>query len=226
MRHDVIEELVAKHIPERAYAEQWDVDGLAAAVKAQLNLDLPIQEWSKEEGIADEEIRERIEQAADEMMAKKASRFGPDLMRAVEKQMLLQSLDYLWREHLSKLDHLRSVVGFRGYGQRDPLNEYKTEGFELFQAVLTTLRRSVTGQLSHVEIAERPPEPARPAMEAHHVDPVTGEDEVPGDTGLIAGAQKSRRQPDDPSTWGKVGRNELCPCGSGKKFKQCHGVLV
>ena len=159
MRHEVVEEIVTKFIPERAYAEQWDVDGLTNAVRAQLNLDLPIAEWAKEEGIADEEIRERIEKASDELMAKKVARFGPDLMRAVEKQVLLQTLDHLWREHLATLDHLRSVIGFRGYAQRDPLNEYKTEGFELFQALLANLRRAVTGQLAHVEIQQRPPEP-------------------------------------------------------------------
>ena len=148
-----------KFIPERAYAEQWDMEGLADAVKAQLGLDLPVQDWAKEEGIADEEIVERLTKAADEHMAKKASRFGPEIMRAVEKQVLLQTLDHLWREHLATLDHLRSVVGFRGYAQRDPLNEYKTEGFELFQTLLTSLRRAVTGQLSHVEMQQRPAPP-------------------------------------------------------------------
>ena len=232
MRHEVIDELVAKHIPERAYAEQWDVDGLAQAVRAQLNLDLPIKDWAQEEGIADDEIRERITTAADEMMAKKAARFGPELMRAVEKQMLLQTLDHLWREHLATLDHLRSVVGFRGYGQRDPLNEYKTEGFELFQTMLAGLRRAVTGQLAMVELAQRPPaELTPPAGEPHHFDPLTGEDEM----ALLEEAAydeaepaplRPARDPQKPSTWGKVGRNEACPCGSGKKFKQCHGVLV
>ena len=179
MRHDVVDEIVSKHIPERAYAEQWDVDGLSEAVKTQLGLDLPIKDWTAEEGIADEEIRERIQKASDEMMAAKAVRFGPDIMRAVEKQVLLQTLDHLWREHLATLDHLRSVIGFRGYAQRDPLNEYKTEGFELFQTLLAGLRRAVTGQLSHVEIQQRPPAPP-PSLpgEAHHINATTGEDEM------------------------------------------------
>jgi preprotein translocase subunit SecA len=230
MRHEVIEELVTKHIPERAYAEQWDVAGLAGAVKAQLGLDLPIEEWAKEEGIADDEIRERIIEKADELMAAKAARFGPELMRAIEKQVLLQTLDHLWREHLATLDHLRSVIGFRGYAQRDPLNEYKTESFELFQHMLAALRRAVTGQLAHVEIQQRPapqPPPAAGLMQAHHVDATTGEDEMATTAPAAAAAPtRSRRNPRDPSTWGKVGRNETCPCGSGKKYKQCHGAVV
>jgi preprotein translocase subunit SecA len=230
MRHEVVEEIVAKFIPERAYAEQWDVDGLTTAVKAQLNLDLPIKDWAAEEGIADEEIRERIEKASDELMAKKVARFGPDLMRAVEKQVLLQTLDHLWREHLATLDHLRSVIGFRGYAQRDPLNEYKTEGFELFQALLGNLRRAVTGQLAHVEIQQRPPEPPpAPIGEAHHIDPNTGQDQMADGVPVAARAQlqaREKRDPKNPSTWGKVGRNEPCPCGSGKKYKQCHGMVL
>jgi preprotein translocase subunit SecA len=229
MRQEVVEELVAKHIPERAYPEQWDVDGLAEAVKAQLGVDLPIADWAKEEGIADDEIRERVMSAADDLMARKAAKFGPELMRAVEKQVLLQTLDHLWREHLATLDHLRSVVGFRGYAQRDPLNEYKTEGFELFQTMLASLRRAVTGQLAHVEIQQRPAEPQPgPMGEAHHLDPLTGEDEMAMfDSDFDAPPPRpSVRDPNNPSTWGKVGRNEPCPCGSGKKFKQCHGMLV
>jgi preprotein translocase subunit SecA len=155
-------------------------------------------------------------------------------MRAVEKQVLLQTLDHLWREHLATLDHLRSVVGFRGYAQRDPLNEYKTEGFELFQAMLASLRRGVTGQLAHIEIQQRPPEPPPPPHgEAHHLDPVTGEDEMAlsdGGFGAIgnssAAALRANRDPQNPATWGKVGRNEPCPCGSGKKYKQCHGAVL
>ena len=227
MRHEMVEELVSKFIPERAYPEQWDVAGLTEAAKAQLNVDLPIAEWAKEEGIADEEIRERINKAADEHMARKAAKFGPELMRAVEKQVLLQTLDHLWREHLATLDHLRSVVGFRGYGQRDPLNEYKTEGFELFQALLSGLRRAVIGQLSHVEVQQRPA-PLSPAVgEEHHIDPLTGEDEMEfaGDEFSLPPAEQLR-EPGNPSTWGKVGRNEPCPCGSGKKYKQCHGMVM
>jgi preprotein translocase subunit SecA len=191
-------------------------------------LDLPVGEWAKEEGIADEEIRERIKTAADELMARKASKYGPELMRMVEKQILLQTLDHLWREHLATLDHLRSVIGFRGYAQRDPLNEYKTEGFELFQTLLASLRRAVIGQLTHVEVQQRPPSPlSPPAGEAHHFDPLTGEDEMELlEQEFATAPERPSRDPANPSTWGKVGRNEPCPCGSGRKYKQCHGAVL
>jgi preprotein translocase subunit SecA len=224
MRQEVVDQLVARFIPERAYPEQWDTTGLAEAVRTQLGLELPVADWAKEEGIADDEIRERITKASDEHMARKAARFGPDLMRAVEKQVLLQTLDHLWREHLATLDHLRSVVGFRGYAQRDPLNEYKTEGFELFQTLLASLRTAVITQLAHVEVQQRPADPAPMFGEAHHIDPLTGEDEMTAFT--VPDRVQPGRDPANPSTWGKVGRNESCPCGSGKKFKQCHGVLA
>jgi preprotein translocase subunit SecA len=152
-------------------------------------------------------------------------------MRAVEKQVLLQSLDHLWREHLATLDHLRSVIGFRGYGQRDPLNEYKAEGFELFQALLANLRRTVTGQLAHVEVQERPAAPPPvPEGQPHHFDATTGEDEMAmangDDSGSARLAARPKRDASNPASWGKVGRNEACPCGSGKKYKQCHGAVV
>ncbi len=230
MRHEVAEEMVAQFIPEKAYAEQWDVDGLDEAVKAQLALDVPVKDWAAEEGIADEEIRSRIIEASDELLAKKATRFGPDLMRAVEKQILLQTLDHLWREHLATLDHLRSVIGFRGYGQRDPLNEYKAEAFELFETMLANLRRNVSGQLAHVEIQERPPEPPPLSRGApQQVNAETGGDEMAALDGPVPperASAKPKRDPSNPATWGKVGRNERCPCGSGKKYKQCHGAVV
>jgi preprotein translocase subunit SecA len=221
MRHGVIDDMVSAHIPEHAYAEQWDAAGLANEARDVLGLDLPVVEWAKEEGIADEEIRERIKNASDQAMAAKAARFGPDVMRHIEKALVLQTLDGLWREHISTLDHLRQVVGLRGYGQRDPLNEYKTEAFELFQALLGRLRKVVTGQLAHVELVHADPAPPTlPEMEGHHQDPFTGEDdfEIEAAQELPPGAD-----PKDPSTWGKVSRNALCPCGSGKKFKHCHG---
>ncbi|MDI6025741.1 preprotein translocase subunit SecA [Corticibacterium sp. UT-5YL-CI-8] len=234
MRQDVVEELVAKHIPETAYAEQWNVAGLKQDVLQYLNLDLPVEEWAAEEGIAEEDIRERIMQAADAAAADRAERFGPEVMAYVERSVVLQTLDMLWREHLVNLDHLRSVVGFRGYAQRDPLNEYKSEAFELFQSMLGNLRQAVTSQLMRVELvrqaAEAPP-PEAPETFGHHIDETTGEDEF-GESGNIDIQQDARvvapedRDPNDPSTWGKVGRNETCPCGSGKKFKHCHGAFV
>lgn len=233
MRHDVIEDLVSKHIPENAYAEQWDVAGLKEGVIQHLNLDLPIEEWAKEEGIAEEEVRDRITAEADKAAADRAERFGPEVMTYVERSVVLQTIDHLWREHLVNLDHLRSVVGFRGYAQRDPLNEYKGEAFELFQAMLGNLRQAVTAQLMRVELvrqaADAPP-PEAPEMHGHHIDGTTGEDDF--GEGSVAVLEDSRvvaaedRNPNDQSTWGRVGRNEACPCGSGKKYKHCHGSFA
>jgi preprotein translocase subunit SecA len=248
MRHSVVEELVAKHVPANAYPEQWDVTGLDAAVREILTIDPPVQNWAKEEGITDEDVRERIIRQADEWMARKVAKWGPEVMRYVEKSILLQTLDHLWREHLVMLEHLRQVIGLRGYGQRDPLNEYKAEAFSLFEAMMVHLREAVTGQLMRVEIVQQPPaEEATklPYMEAHKVDPATGEDELAiasaplapmlvgngqglqsaGHAGAQIGAQ-AERNPKDPASWGKVGRNEACPCGSGKKFKHCHGKFA
>ena len=233
MRHSVIEDLVAKHIPANAYAEQWDVAGLDTALREVLTLDLPVKDWAKEEGIADEEVRERVLRRADEHMASKVAKWSPDVMRYVEKSILLQTVDHLWREHLVMLEHLRQVIGLRGYGQRDPLNEYKAEAFSLFEAMMARLREVVTGQLMRVEIVQQPPaeEPSNlPYMEAHKVDPATGEDEMaPALAPMLAGngnGAQTARNANDPTSWGKVGRNEACPCGSGKKFKHCHGKFA
>lgn len=226
MRHAFIEDLVTKHVPEHAYAEQWDTAGLKDELKRVLDLDLPVDDWAKEEGIADEELLTRIENRADEHMAAKVAQWGPDVMRYVEKTILLQTLDHLWREHLIMLDHLRQVIGLRGYGQRDPLQEYKTEAFNLFQEMSAHLREAVTAQLMRVEIV--PPEqeaPMLPAMEAHKFDPNTGEDEMALASVTLApqATDAALRDPKNPASWGKVGRNEDCPCGSGKKYKHCHG---
>ncbi|TMJ23049.1 MAG: preprotein translocase subunit SecA, partial [Alphaproteobacteria bacterium] len=234
MRHAAVEDLVAKHVPENAYPEQWDTKGLQEELNHVLNLDLPVTEWAKEEGIADEELLSRIERRADEHMAAKVAQWGADVMRYVERSILLQTLDHLWREHLAMLDHLRNVIGLRGYGQRDPLNEYKAEAFNLFEAMSTNLREAVTGQLMRVEIKAAPPDEAAslPYMEAHKIDPSTGEDELAlaragAETlarhGITSEKPASERRPADPTSWGKVGRNEACPCGSGKKYKHCHG---
>jgi preprotein translocase subunit SecA len=227
MRHDFIDDIVAKHVPEHAYAEQWDVAGLKEELTRVLGVDLPVDEWAKEEGIADEELLTRIEQRVDEHMAAKVAQWGPDVMRYVEKTILLQTLDHLWREHLIMLDHLRQVIGLRGYGQRDPLQEYKSEAFGLYEAMTAHLREAVTAQLMRVEIV--PPEeqqPVLPAMEAHKFDPNTGEDEMAFANVSLApapNANAASRDPKNPSSWGKIGRNEDCPCGSGKKYKHCHG---
>jgi len=229
MRHAFVEDVVAKHVPEHAYAEQWDTVGLREELKRVLDVELPVDEWAKEEGIADEQLLARIEQRVDEHMAAKVAQWGPDVMRYVEKTILLQTLDHLWREHLIMLDHLRQVIGLRGYGQRDPLQEYKSEAFSLFEAMIAHLREAVTAQLMRVEIV--PPEdqqPELPRMEAHKLDPNTGEDEMAFANVSLApaaatAAALAARDPQNPATWGKVGRNEDCPCGSGKKYKHCHG---
>ena len=231
MRHALVDDIVSKHVPEGVYPEQWDVVGLKEELQRVLALDLPVDQWAKEEGIADEEIIERIEKRVDEHMAAKAAQWGPDVIRYVEKTLLLQTLDHLWREHLIMLDHLRQVIGLRGYGQRDPLQEYKSEAFNLFETMIAHLREAVTAQLMRVEIV--PPEEPQPLppMQAHHADPNSGEDElafaqaslVPQVTAGAAAAVATARDPKNPASWGKIGRNEDCPCGSGKKFKHCHG---
>ncbi|MGC2409333.1 MAG: preprotein translocase subunit SecA [Methyloceanibacter sp.] len=245
MRRQVVDDLVVKHVPEKSFAEQWDVFGLKEDMQSIFDLDLPIDDWAKEEGIGEEEVHERLIRGADEWAAKKAADFGPQIMRQIEKAVLLQTLDHLWREHLVTLEHLRQVVGLRGYGQRDPLNEYKSESFTLFEHMLARLREAVTGQLMHVQLArqeEVPPLEATelPPMEVHHLDPLTGEDEfaleaanggpdASRDGRGNANPARARKaapgpNPADPSTWGKVQRNALCPCGSGKKYKHCHGT--
>jgi preprotein translocase subunit SecA len=235
MRHGVIEDIVTKHVPPNAYPEQWDTDGLAEQLQRVLGLDLPVKEWAAEEGIADEEMRERVQRRADEAMALKAAKYGPDIMRYVEKSILLQTLDHLWREHLVTLDHLRQVIGLRGYAQRDPLNEYKSEAFQLFEAMLANLREAVTAQLMRVEVMSAPQTDEMPPMAPHHIDAATGEDEFAlADAEIAAAATLApafdaatpNRDPNDPSTWGRVGRNEACPCGSGLKYKHCHGKFV
>ena len=234
MRQSAVEELVAKHVPKNAYPEQWDTQGLQDEIKRVLNLDLPVTEWAKEEGIAEEELQSRIERRADEHMAAKVAQWGADVVRYVEKTILLQTLDHLWREHLVMLEHLRQVIGLRGYGQRDPLNEYKAEAFNLFEAMSTNLREAVTAQLMRVEIRTAPPEETAtlPYMEAHKIDPSTGEDEMAlaragavtlAQHGITTASLTQERNPKDPTSWGKIGRNEACPCGSGKKYKHCHG---
>jgi preprotein translocase subunit SecA len=232
MRYAVVEALVARHVPENAYPEQWDVPGLKEELRRVLNLDLPVDEWAKEEGIAGEELLTRVERKADEHMAAKVAQYGADVMQYVEKSILLQGLDHLWREHLLMLEHLRQVVGLRGYAQRDPLNEYKSEAFQLFDDLINNLREAVTAQLMRVEVVQgpQPDEQSQlPYMEAHKIDPTTGEDQMAlAEVSINADANAPRVAPEarnanDPSTWGKVGRNESCPCGSGKKYKHCHG---
>ena len=246
MRHDVVHELVAKHIPENAYAEQWDAAGLRERLREAVAIDFPVDEWAKEEGIADEQIRERVAKAADDFYTTKREDWnkampGQNLPQQIEKSVLLQTLDKLWREHIIANDYLRQVIHLRGYGQRDPLNEYKTEGFTMFQNMVSRLKEAVTGQLMRVQLqfeqpGALPEQTPLPPMELHHIDATTGQDEggmqqvVVGEMSMETTAKKPKRvaklNPKKPETWGQVSRNDDCPCGSGKKFKHCHGALV
>jgi len=234
-RLEVVNELVERHIPPKAYAEQWDTAGLKDEVERIFGVDLPIVDWAKEEGIADEEVRERIVSAVEKRAAERTANMGTDVARYIEKVILLQTLDHDWREHIINLDHLRQYVGLRGYGQRDPLNEYKSEAFELFEGLLSKLRIDVVRQLMHIQVnIQQPPvlaDPEPQRLRAMHVDPLTGEDEMaePEERAATMTIQRPRNlsvDPNDPNTWGKVQRNAPCPCGSGRKFKHCHGALV
>ncbi|WP_299444021.1 preprotein translocase subunit SecA [uncultured Rhodospira sp.] len=236
MRREVVDHIVPKHMPPKAMPDEWDMTGLHDECLRLLALDLPCEQWRHEEGIAEEEIRERILEASEQAMAQKAARYGADTLRLVEKSLLLQLLDQTWKEHLLHLDHLRQGISLRAYGQRDPLNEYKQEAFALFEAMLETLRERVTQYLAHVEIREAPPEDelvpraAPTRMQARHdnPEPAVGAGAPQGEGLRVAEPVRTvvapeSRDPADPSTWGKVGRNEPCPCGSGKKYKHCHG---
>lgn len=241
MRDEVTEEIVARCIPEKAYAEQWEIERLHEECVRILGLDLPVADWAGEEGIADQEILERITDASNRRMAEKAARIGPSVMRDIEKGLLLQVLDQMWKEHLLMLDHLRQGIGLRAYAQRDPLREYQREAFELFQEMLDKLRERITAILSRVEVQARPAEDLlKPRQQETHEtrqDPALA-DTVPADnTDDAAPAPASTaqvpkaymrvkpedRDPNDPATWGRVARNSPCPCGSGKKYKHCHG---
>ena len=251
MRHQVIEDLVDENLPPKAYVDQWDTEGLTGACREWVGMDLPIADWAAEEGVDQDAVRDRIVAASDKMMGEKLDAFGPETMKTIEKQLLLQTIDAKWREHLLRLEHLRSVVGFRGYAQRDPLNEYKSESFQLFETMLNSLRLDVTQKLSQVrpiskeeqeqlvaqfmaqqkasaaaaaarEAAVPAAAPALARAEAGApvgvgVMRVAAADRVP----LVAGFDET-----DPSTWGAPARNAPCPCGSGEKFKYCHGRMA
>jgi preprotein translocase subunit SecA len=254
MRHQVIEDLVDENLPPKAYVDQWDIEGLTGACREWVGMDLPIAAWAAEEGVDQDAVRDRIVAASDRMMAEKLEAFGPETMKTIEKQLLLQTIDTKWREHLLRLEHLRSVVGFRGYAQRDPLNEYKSESFQLFESMLNSLRLDVTQKLSQVRpiskeeqeqlvaqfmaqqqasaaaaaaaaaprVAAAPAAAPALALAGAGADrggaaPAAVADRVP----LIAGFDAA-----DPATWGAPARNAPCPCGSGEKFKFCHGRMA
>ncbi|MFD2738359.1 preprotein translocase subunit SecA [Sulfitobacter aestuarii] len=228
MREQVIDDLIDTYMPPRTYADQWNTQGFYAAVIEQLNIDVPVIEWCEEDGADDEVIRERLNAAADKMMTEKTEAFGAENMRNIEKQVLLQAIDGKWRDHLLMLEHLRSVVGFRGYAQRDPLNEYKNESFQLFESMLDSLRAEVTQKLAQVRPMTEDEQRAmieemttrQAAMQAA-VDAAAEKNQAAKEKGIGGGFVEQ-----DPSTWGNPARNDDCPCGSGKKFKHCHGRLA
>tara|TARA_B100000575_G_scaffold75102_1_gene58605 strand:- start:3007 stop:5736 length:2730 start_codon:yes stop_codon:yes gene_type:complete len=220
MRYEYIEDLVKDYIPENSYPEQWDTQALRNKIKTNLLIDAPVDQWAAEEGIAEDEIITRLKKIIDQIMSIKEKKYGEEVIRKIEKTVLLQVLDILWREHLSRLEHLRTSVSLRGYGQRDPLNEYKTESFELFQSLLIRLREQVTAHLIRVEIVKK--ENFEKGTEEEDSENTKQKKEKnQQQTSLAPSAVKQSNL--DPKTFGKVGRNAPCPCGSGKKFKHCHG---
>ena len=240
MRRDVIEAMVSRHIPEGVYAEQWKTAELKDDVQRVFGLDLPLDAWAREEGIAEEEIKNRLGESTDRLFAQKAAQYGPEVWRQVEKSVLMQLFDQSWKEHLLHLDHLRQGIGLRAYGQKDPLNEYKREAFNLFNDMLTGLREQTVNVLATLQLRmEAPPMPTGPAtgqMHEVHEDPALAaamasdpafDPADPNGGEGVATLQRPRvnpkADPNDPATWGKISRNAPCPCGSGKKFKHCHG---
>jgi preprotein translocase subunit SecA len=228
-RRELVDSLVRMRVPERAFAEQWQTEELAADVKRVFNLDLPIVAWGREEGIEESAIHDRLIQAVDSAFAAKAANFGPEIMRYIEKSLLLQMFDTVWKEHLLALDHLRQGIGLRAYGQRDPLNEYKSEAFALFNAMLDDLRERVTSTLSRVELSAEPP-PMPQALPAGMVENFAAPAMAGADNfaerdmlRLSMGGPGAAVDPNDPTSWGATPRNAACPCGSGKKYKHCHG---
>lgn len=240
MRRETIADLVARCIPENAYPEQWDLETLQRQVRDILNLDVPVADWAKEEGIDDDAVRERLEEAADRSYASRAANVGPEIMRQVEKSLLLQVFDQVWKEHLLALDHLRQGIGLRAYGQRDPLNEYKSEAFALFNNMLSDLRERVTSLLLRIELRPDAPPPSPEGigfLDMRHPDPAMAAAELEMANGggttyepvpMAIGTAAPRPiaegvDPNDPATWHRTPRNAPCPCGSGKKYKVCHG---
>ncbi|WP_112310902.1 preprotein translocase subunit SecA [Pseudogemmobacter bohemicus] len=229
MRHHVIDDMVDDFMPPKTYPDAWDLEGLRDAGRQRLNMDMPIEKWAAEEGVDQAAMAERIIEHSDRYMTEKAEAFGATTMVQIEKQVLLQAIDAKWRDHLLRLEHLRSVIHFRQYAQRDPLNEYKTEAFQLFETMLGSLRQQVTEQLSRIRPLSKEEQETmmaqllaqQQAAAGIEVEPSTPPAPQPALPGAIAGFDES-----DPSTWGNPGRNDVCPCGSGEKFKHCHGRLA
>ncbi len=233
-RYQVCEDMITTHIPKKAYAEQWDIKGLTQAAKDNLAMDIPFDKWAEEEGIADEEMLERLKKGTDEAFTHLTSGIEAEEIQRVEKQILLQVIDTNWREHLQQLDALKGVIGLRGYGQRDPLNEYKSESFTLFDNLLTDLRQDVTKTMTRLLInaqmqrqQQAPPSPQQAPQQqaAPHVQsrPNLGPmDAIASGTGSNVTTGPAL-EPLAPELTKNISRNSPCPCGSGEKFKHCHG---
>ncbi len=242
MMAETVESLVQTYIPPKSYPEQWETESLAKEIYRIFGLSLPIDSWAAEEGIADEEILDRIHNAIEELLQAKEAENGKEIIRVAEKQVLLQTLDELWKDHLLQLDHLRQGIGLRAYGQRDPLNEYKQEAFSLFENMLQQLRSRVSQRIAHMEIAVQDPQQLAPLQQQQEmfesrIDPAMSGVREALDTGIGRDfayehspirnrVAPEDRDPNNPDSWGKVSRNEQCPCGSGKKYKHCHGKLI
>src|SRR5262245_53488851 len=224
MREEVINDLITRYIPEKAYPEQWDTGGLHEEVLRLFGINQPVADWAKEEGIAEEAIRERVTDSVERKMAEKAARHGPEVMRVAEKTLLLQVLDQNWKEHLLALDHLRHGIGLRAYGQRDPLNEYKREAFDMFEEMMTRLNEQITQLLAHIEI--RQPEPLEPGLAQPPAAPIPPLQPAQRLHAATAGSDGAAADTSSAESWKNVSRNALCPCGSGKKYKHCHGKLA
>jgi preprotein translocase subunit SecA len=239
MRAETVNAIVGDACPPNSYPEQWDIEGMRARLADVLNMQPPIDDWLKEEAIDPEIVTERVQAEADAAVAAKAADLEPDTWMQVEKSILLQNLDHHWKEHLATLDALRQVVHLRAYAQKTPINEYKQEAFNLFQRMLDAIREDVTKTIAHAQFRmQAPPElPELPDFITTHFDPFTGEDNSndidAGTLGLIQTQLPPMQivQPgpvdlgDDPALWeGQVSRNAPCPCGSGRKYKHCHGA--
>jgi preprotein translocase subunit SecA len=241
IRRDVIDDLITRTIPEKAYIEHWDLGTLDAELVRLFGLSLPIRDWAREEGIDEQNIRERVIDAVDRKMAHKVASSSPEIFRQIEKSLVLQTLDQHWKEHLLNLDHLRQGINLRAFAQKDPLNEFKAEAFNLFEQMLSAMRESIVASLARVEFSVDPaaleqlqaraqaslartqathPGASTPAL------PQAEDEEAVSPRVQQFPVRQATFVPGDPSTWGGTPRNALCPCGSGKKYKHCHGALT
>ena len=213
MREKVIDNLVWENIREDSDPSQWDIDLVKDKIKDKFGINLPLDNWVEEENFAGEELQDRINSETTRLFEEKKNRYGLEIIQTIEKQVLLQTIDKSWREHLLKLEHLRSVIGFRGYAQRDPLNEYKSEAYELFEVLLQTINEDVTKFMAFFQLVDS--------------SKIQNENSNAENAEFSYNKKNEYNEKNPQNTvsanWGKVGRNSPCPCGSGKKFKNCHG---